>query len=557
MTRMIRGSVLLAACVALWSCTNDPTADEAGVPFQIVTVPGIVFVQQDASELIGFQLQDELGGSIPESWTINAASPLFTVTFDSTYRPVYNADGTLTLPEAQTEVRATITGTGLGIGSFTVSAGGKTATVTVNVTPGRLYATFAPSNPTPGQTVTMTMPAELRLTPASTITFPGNSNPVSLVIAPDSLSATFISAPTTDTTATVSAVYNPDFPTLAVATYTTVDKVTGTQSGTWNGQLPATITPASSAGSPNGTGSITVTLNAAYAFKTSAPASVFSFPGQTAPIIASISADSTVANLNIAPNIASPLSVTRVTFKGAPQFEYSLVSADSVYTPVITDVPVTMSPLNPLVGDTVTITAGPGFAFSQTSTVAWPLGSTAIIASATTGSNVMKVLPMPGSAGLPTITGVIPASAPAFAITLPASGSALTVQNASIYDGRDDPNTATLLTVPPILTDTLEFYDLFSGPTIDQFYQMSLVSPSTLAVRISWGNTADVDLLFCSGIPFGVPGCDAFYGGFAGATGANPENATVSFNSGLFYIWTNLYAGANPPWLRIRVIRTS
>ena len=113
MTRMIRGSVLLAACVGLWSCSSDPTADEAGVPFKVIALPSVVFIKQDSSQLISFQLVDEFDGQIPENWTFTSSSPNFTVAMDSSYRPVYNPDGTLTLPELQTEVRVTITGAAL------------------------------------------------------------------------------------------------------------------------------------------------------------------------------------------------------------------------------------------------------------------------------------------------------------------------------------------------------------------------------------------------------------------------------------------------------------
>lgn len=562
MTRMIRSSVLLAACVTLWSCTNDPTADEAGKPYQIVAVPGVVFVQQDADELVGFQLQDELGGSIPEAWTIDASSPYFGVAFDSTYRPVYNPDGTLTLPEAQTEVRATISGLALGIDSFTVSAGGKTLTIRVNVVPGRLYATFSPSNPAPGEAVTMTMPPTLRLTPASTVTFPGNLTPVSLVIAPDSMSATFIPAPTTDTTATVSGVFNTEFPTVAVASYNTVDKVTGTKSNQWDGTLQVVFSDPTPTTLP-----ITATLDPDFAFKITAPLTVLDFPGQVNPQNVTFSADSSTATLLVGPNVGSPLRATRITFRGAPQFEYSLVSSDSVVSPVIPDLPVVMSTIAPLVGDTVTITAAPGFTFSLTSTVTWPLGATALVANSANGSSTITVLPMPGSSGLPTFTGVINASYPTFPLTLKASGTPnLVVQNASIYGGRDNPGTATALTIPPVLTDTLEFYDLFSSPTVDQFYRLSFAANATLALRMSWGNTADVDMLVCTsdsdpgtpGVQPGGPGCNSFFGGFGGATGANPENMpAVAFVTGQFFLWSNLYAGSNPPWLRIRIIRTS
>ena len=68
-------------------------------PTRSCAASALVFVKQDSSQLIEFQLVDELDGQIPEAWTLTASSPNFTVALDSSYRPVYNSDGTLTLPE--------------------------------------------------------------------------------------------------------------------------------------------------------------------------------------------------------------------------------------------------------------------------------------------------------------------------------------------------------------------------------------------------------------------------------------------------------------------------
>ena len=546
MTRMIRGSVLLAACVGLWSCSSDPTADLAGVPFKVVALPSVVFIQQDSSQLIGFQLVDELGGSIPETWTITSTSPNFTVAIDSGFRPVFNTDGTLTLPVAQTEVRATITGTALGVANFTATAGGKSIVIPVNVTPGnaKFNPVFVPATPAPGDTVTMTVPSTFRLTPTSSVTFPGNLAPIIVDRAADSTSLRFISAPTTDTTATVTLVQF--FPNVPPSTFTSVARVTGSKVGLWTGKLPVTFSTLTPSGPP-----ITATLNSSFAYKTSVPASVFTFTGQTTPILNSISADSLVANLSVGPNVTVPLTVTRITFKGAPQFEYTLSSLQSITSPVIANFPATISPTNPQVGDTVTITAGAGYTFVPTATVTWPGASPAIVAGLT--ANTIRVLPRPGSAGAPTVVGVVAAAAPAFTLSLPAVlPTGLTMLATSIYSGRGTPATATALTIPPVGTDTLEFYDLVQN--IDQFYQMNFATNATLAFQLSWPAGPDIDMLWCTA------GCAAFFGGFGAATGANPEVGTVAFTVAApgpqFNLYVNLYAGAAPAWIRVRIIRT-
>lgn len=559
MTRMIRGSVLLAACLGLWSCSSDPTADQAGVPFKVVALPSIVFIKQDSSQLISFQLVDELDGQIPESWTLTSTSPYFTVALDSSYRPVYNSDGTLTLPDQQTQVRATLTGKELGPSSFTASAGGKSLTITVNVVPGTLHAVFTPANPAPGEVVTITMPPSLRFTPLSKLGFPGNQQSTpdtssirNLVIAADSMSATFISSPTVDTTARVTLVYNTDFPTISPVTLNSETKVTGTLSGLWTGELPATISNLTPGVPP-----ITVTLDAPFAFKIAPDSSVFTFPNQVSPILNSLSADSSSATISVAPNIASPVRATKVTFRGAPQFEYALVSADSVIsTDVIPGLPATLSPAtNVQVGDTVTITiTDPNFTLDSKATVSWPLGSVALVTGTTAGS--IGTLPMPKSSGIPTVTGVIAAVNPQFKIPLPAIvPTTLTMLNTSIYGGKGNPATATTLTVPPIGTDTLEFYDISSN--VDQFYRLTFAANATLAFTLTWPAGPDLDMLFCN------LACSAYAptpAVFSGATGANPENATVNYTvaGGPSYnLWVNLYAGLAPAWIKIRVRRTS
>jgi hypothetical protein len=547
--RKIRGMVLLAACVGLWSCSSDPTADQAGVPDKIVSLPSVVFVAQDSTEQVAFQLVDALDGQIPAEWTLDVASPLFSVSFDSTFRPIYNPDGTLILPGQQTEARATISGIALGVDTLNVSAGGKSLAVVVNVVPGTLHAVFTPANPAPGDTVTMTMPPELRLTPTSAVTFPGNLDPIIVSRAADSLSLRFISAPTTKVPAVVTKVYNTQFPTIPVATYPTELPLIGTKSGAFNGKLPVVF----SSTAP-GAGPITATLDPTYAFKTSAPASVFTFPTQTAPILNSVSADSAVANITVAPNVASPLQVTRITFRGAPQFEYTLVSPDSVKSTIlIPTLAATLSPTNPRVGDTVSITAPAGYTFGASATVSWPLGSVAIV----TGSaaNVIKVLPMPGSSGAPTVSGIISPVAPLFQLTLPATlPTNLTMQNISIYGGRGDPATATVLTIPPVGTDTLEFYDLVTN--VDQYYNITVPANETMTFRTSWPAGPDMDMLFCNAACTAYAPTPAVFGG---ATGANPENATVPFTLAqgpTYNFWLNNYAGGFPAWVRIRIIRT-
>lgn len=226
MTRLIRGSVLLAACVGLWSCSGDPTADGAGVPTKIVALPAINYITQDTEELIGFSVVDQYGGSVPETWTFTTASPYFTVEMDSTYRVVYNTDGTLSIPDAQTEVRVTVRGVASGVGTITAEAGGLSVDIPVSILPANVPATLSTTTPDIGENVVLTMPAGLILLDDATFSAAGTGDPIVVSRAPDGSSVTLLVAPGTDGPITISGV-TPDFADLNLVLNTT-ESVTAT-----------------------------------------------------------------------------------------------------------------------------------------------------------------------------------------------------------------------------------------------------------------------------------------------------------------------------------------
>ena len=239
MTRMIRSSVLLAACLGLWSCTSDPTADEAGVPTAIIATPGVAFVPQGSSQLLKFGLVDELGGLIPSSWTIGAVPPEFTVTFDSTFRVVYNSDGTLTLPDNQSEIRVTVTGVSSGASSFNVSASGITLPVTVSILPTNVPATFNTTTPQVGENLVLTMPAGLFILPDATFSVPGGPDPIVVSMAPDGSSATLLLGPGSSGPVTIAGV-TPDFADLDLTLNTTTSVTAGATSAFTGTDDPST-----------------------------------------------------------------------------------------------------------------------------------------------------------------------------------------------------------------------------------------------------------------------------------------------------------------------------
>ena len=295
-------------------------------------------------------------------------------------------------------------------------------------------------------------------------------------------------------------------------------------SGTWTGDLPATVSPLVG-------GQITVTLNSAYAFKCNGACttpdsvqSVFTFPAQTAPIVAGVSADSTVATLDVGPNVDSPLQVTLITFKGAPQFEYTLVSEDNVVSPVISSFPATLSNATPQIGEPITLTAGAGFSFNTAlGTASWPLVPNAIVTGRT--ANTITLYPYPGSAGNASgVTGVIPASAPAFQLTLPTVLTTALAMQATVAPGlagTDDYGTAPFITAQGVI-DAVSLAvpsAQCNSAAACQVYQLSVAAAGTVAFTMTWNSTKDLGLYFLdSGLNFlttnvDVYGCDLHGGG--------------------------------------------
>jgi len=560
MTRMIRGSVLLAACVGLWSCSsNDPTASEAGVPYKIVSLPSVIFITVDSSTNIGFQLVDALDGQIPSDWTIGAAPPEFQVTFDSTFRPIYNSDGTLTLPSQQTEVRATITGLVAGKDSFLVTASGKSLYIPVQVVPGSVFdAKWSNRAPQLSDTVLLTPPVGMKFTDSSQVTLGTGTAPYRISVAPDGSSIRMFVAANSHGKATVTKVTAVGSPTLRF-TYTNVDSILA-QTLT---VLPATFSTLAPAGTP-----VTMTMNAGFQL---AATSAVTFPTTPTPLpIINSRTDSTSLNMSVGPNINSPVRVTLVHAKNVPQLTYTLNSAANMVSPVVTNFPGAISNAAPVWGDTVTVSiTGGGYKFSPTSAVNWGATKPAFIVSRAPDSLSIRVIPLPGSSGVPSVTLVSNASYAPFTLTLPGSaGATMAAVNHT--------STAAIATAP-LVGNVGFYYDAGTfGGTADcadfspcQIYK---INPAVAAntFTITWApsptvanpaNVNDLGLYFmdASGNFLNTgAACDA-----KGNTAAGqPETCTATFPAGTNYLELDNFgpaypggAAANPApvWVAIRI----
>lgn len=328
---------------------------------------------------------------------------------------------------------------------------------------------------------------------------------------------------------------------------TTFDIVAGGKTAT----VPVRITPANlsinfSNAAPALGDTVVLTAPANVVFTS---ASTVTIPSGVA-VVAGLSADSTQLFLLLGPGItdqAATVSNVAVTF--LPGQTFTLATTGTVTTPTIASIPSTFSNVSPAVGDTVDLVLDPQYRALGSPTITF--GSTeAIIAGISVDSQTVRFLPPPGSTGSPTLGNVALSFLTSVPLTVPSS-AALTVANTTIYTGTDDPTTAPSFNISNLAVgDTIEFYDLSTN--IDQFYKVVVTGASaTFTATLSWPTGPDVDILWCNAA------CSAFVGNFSGATSANPEISTVTFTTGSNFFWANLYAGAAPPWIRIRFIRTA
>ena len=508
MKRLLRSSVLLAACVGFLSCTNDPTGDLGGTPTKLAATPGSLFIEQDATELVDIEVLDEQGGAVPASFSVAVLTPGIDVTVDDEFRPEYNADGVLFVPDEVTKLRLNVTGTSLVESTIRVTSGDLSLDIPVKVIPHDLDVVFSPATPAPGDTVTMTLPPELALSPTSAVTFPGNLNPIIIDRAVDSSSLRFIAAPTTDIEATVTLVNNRVFPQLAPITLTTGSKLTSTTAGLLGEFLPGTVSDITPGAAP-----ITITLDPVFRFK--AATTVNFAAGQPAPIIQSQSADSQVITMLVGPNVNSPARVDSILFNGAPQFKYRRFTQDTLVSPVVTSVPVTFGDATPDFGQDVVVTADDGFIFGAGTTVKLNGITLPVVARAGDGSTItVRNYPGGPNTGPLTVTTAIAPTAPLFPLILPTDDNITLGQMVLAGSG------GTL-----VVADTGTYEStVFGFPT--RLYTTTLAAPATVDVTVTYTGAHDLGLYILDEAGDIVDAADSF--GSSGGGGGNGQPEIVN-----------------------------
>jgi hypothetical protein len=175
MNRLVRGSILVAVAGGLWACGVNPFDENLDTIASIQATPQVVFVSNADSQAVVVEAVNDLGQQNAAEFTISNIVGNFTVNPDTTFGLVIEGENLKTRARFFVKPNTTTT---FETGSFDVSAGGKTTTVKVSVTPstvpGTLPIAFSNNNPALGDTITLTLPANVRITDTSSITVSGS-----------------------------------------------------------------------------------------------------------------------------------------------------------------------------------------------------------------------------------------------------------------------------------------------------------------------------------------------------------------------------------------------
>jgi len=528
----LKGRNIVFGALAVLACSGDPTGNES-TPTAIQSNPDVVFVTQGDSEPVVVTVLDEDGNVLQADVTQSDVGSGITVRLDPTYQEVTTGN------PIQRGTRFFVKGVDLAQTSFKVNALGLTKTIEVTSVPGTLDAEITDSQPTLGDTVTITVPTGTFFTDSSVLTFNGAA-PV--VTAQDETSISFIPMANVFGPALVSNVgvaSNPDLvfeltTPFNVQTDSIVDIGTGLS------------TTAPALGAP-----VTLTLPAGLKL---IPESLVTLNVAGAGILPkgrTLSADSTVITFTPPPNADSFVVVSGViptTLAGccATAANYSLLLGTSVKitTPVIDSLPSTLTTSTPAANDEVTVTVTDGaFVLDDTANVV--IGSSPVTLISKTANSITFV-PPPNATGGVTVNGV---TIGGFSLALPSQAGSLTVGPVTPLGTTTGQATAPTLDLPGAGAVTTLFdqpdFAAADDPIIplvgpSAFYKIVVPAGGDYTITTNWDIGSDIDQFLCQSPidDVGLANCD-----FSAATGNQPESATYTLAAGTYFIVLNDFGG--------------
>jgi hypothetical protein len=563
MNRFTSGLVPLFGLLALVGCSSDPTGDLRGDPSEIVASPSQLFLEVGGTKTVEVGAVDAQGNPLQFNYEVTATGSGIAVRRDSSFLPVFVNDSTLQAPATAERFRFIVEGMGYTATSFTVSAGGLDVVVPVQVVPEQGFtATFDDDTVDLGQVVTLTAPAGVTFADTAFLTLGTDSaslaNPLTIV-SQDATTFTFIPPPSVNSPVTVNGVISASAPgqAFAPATQTTlVTPLVDTVDVTFS-----TVTPVLGQ---------TVTMTVPNPLINLVVDSII-FPGQIPgregdPQNIVVAADSSSLTFDTPPNISGSGTVVNFAFPGG--YLRGLPTRPTVTAPNIgTTIDATFSDTLPDLLQVITVTAPPGFKFDTSSadTLGTPAfgvtigGNLSILQSVADDGSSATILPLPGSAGVGSIDGVVPDAAPSNIVTM------LTVQTVTVpplipLEGTDDPATAPVLTTPGTTVDAGTF-DATNCPGFPengapcQVYRLSYAAPTTFTYTLTGANPADLGLYFYNAADMSAR--DEFCDGAGRAS--PPESCSISLPAGEYILavinFGPLYPeeDPDPPFIEIRI----
>ena len=541
----LKGRNIVFGALAVLACSGDPTGNES-TPTAIQSNPDVVFVTQGDSEPVVVTVLDEDGNVLQADVTASDIGSGITVRLDPTYQEVTTGN------PIQRGTRFFVKGVDLAQTSFKVTALGLTKTIEVTSVPGELDAAITDSQPTLGDTVTITAPTGTFFTDSSVLTFNGAA-PV--VTSRDETSISFIPMANIFRPALVSNVGVTSNPSLVFELTTPFNVQTDSIV-----DLGTNVTPTAPAlGAP-----VTLTLPPGLVLLPESLVTLTIANSTVLPRDRVLSADSSTITFVPPPNADSFVTVSGVVPENlaaccdtSSVYLLSLGTTVKVTTPVIDTLPSTVSSTTPAGGAEVTLNATDGtFTFSPTSRVL--VGAdTAITTTVSSGS--IKFVPTPGATGPLTVTDV---DVVGFPLALPSNAGDLTVgTTVAALAGTSSPASAPTIPEPTgtiatgIVDGNSYGYTGCGDIGVDcQVYKLVLTSDETIHIKTSWSNSADLGFYFLEsdGTTANANACDD-----NGRDG--PEECDLDFTAGTYYLAVVPFGAfypeldPNPDWVKIQL----
>lgn len=532
--------VVLAAAVALASCSADPNGTDAGKAVLTVT-PGSVALRANTTAEVFASAMDPLGGAVSGSFTITNPTPtVFTAVIDTAYTPVNGGSN------ISTRTRIVVTALKSGDGSFTITGTGGSKVIGVRIAPDSLNGDMTLSKSTLAyiDTFTVTLPAGVRFTAGTSVGIYHQAtsadtayfSPVLVGISSDSETATVAVGPNSGGRVRFDGLANISTPTLTYAargatilSSPTLD-TTGTDVAT---PLVAHVTLSATAPAIGDT--ITATAPAGWQFTPSTTVHLYKGPtvndssdGQAQPVIVGLNADSSTFKFIPGPSGHGQARFSHMVLKSNHAYAYAAVrSIDTLTVPALASTgAVTYTRANSAANTKVAITLPAGFKYTTTSTVTQSGGLAPITLSVAATKDTIYALLQPGSTKIVTLSNLTYAVFGGLSFT-----STNSVAVAAVVDqGGDDPAGS----IPVINLPALGNYGLWDlgtfavedqsadagGPGINsQVYKYVLGVNATIVSDVQWSVGRDVDAML---LDFGPNTNQNAYGpggGFSGATG--------------------------------------